>query len=157
MRIAQKIKGMGIGLGVVALLIASLIIPVIFIVGITRISFFVAPWLRPAFNVTLFVCIFLLGPLAIFRKTRAFSASCMMVATFIFGAILWIASIIVTLYLWGIGSVIFGLLLSGVGIVPVAMAAALFHAQWSVLGSIAIMLGATIGAGVLSLWISPQS
>lgn len=47
--------------------------------------------------------------------------------------------------------------MAGIGIVPVAIVAALFHAQWSVLEGIAILLVATFGIRGLALWIGSRA
>jgi hypothetical protein len=47
-----------------------LALPIIFICGLTWVSAIVSPWLIPAFFWTLVISIFILGPLAVIRKTR---------------------------------------------------------------------------------------
>ncbi len=51
-----------------------LALPIIFICGLTWVSAIVSPWLIPAFFWTLVISIFILGPLAVIRKTRGVSA-----------------------------------------------------------------------------------
>ncbi|MFM0558931.1 hypothetical protein [Paraburkholderia sediminicola] len=157
MNIGQKIKSVGMGFGVLLMLVAGLVIPFILILGMTWVSVHLVPWLKPAFSLTLLACIFILGPLAIFRRTRTFAAAGLLIASFVFGAILWIASLLLTMQLWGMLAVIIGLFMMGVGIVPVAIVAVIFHGQWSILGSIAIMLVATFGVRGLALWVGSRA
>jgi hypothetical protein len=63
----------------------------------------------------------------VIRRTRAFSAAGLMIASYVFGACLWITSLLLTYELWGTIAVIIGLAVVGIGIVPVALLAALFH------------------------------
>jgi TPR repeat protein len=155
--IVAKIKGVGMGaVGVLACVIA-IALPFILLFGMTWVSVKLLPWLRPVIFWTLVVCVFLLGPTALFRRTRGFSAAGLMWASYIFGAVLWIWSLLVTLDLWGILAAVIGLLIMGVGIVPVAILAAIFHAQWAVLGDIAIGLVVTFGARVLALWLASKA
>lgn len=154
MGITEKIKSVGIGLGGLAFVVAAIAIPVVVLFGMTWVSVKVFPWLMPAFFWTLAVCLFVLGPAALFRRTRGFSVVGLMMASYVFGAVLWISSLLLTLDLWGMFAVVIGLLFFGVGIVPVAILAAIFHAQWSSLGDIAIMLIAMFGVRVLALWLA---
>src|SRR5216684_3354912 len=117
----QKMKGVGFGLAAIALTLVGLVIPVVLIFGITWLSVHLAPWLRPAFSLTLLACIFVFAPLAAFRKTRGFSAVALLIASFVFGGILWIASVLVTVQLWGTLALWIGIFMMGVGIVPVAI------------------------------------
>ena len=66
-----------------------LALSIIFICGLTWVSAIVSPWLIPAFFWTLVISIFILGPLAVIRKTRGGSAAGLMVASYVFGACLW--------------------------------------------------------------------
>jgi len=70
-----------------------LALPIIFICGLTWVSAIVSPWLIPAFFWTLVISIFILGPLAVIRKTRGGSAAGLMVASYVFGACLWMTSL----------------------------------------------------------------
>ncbi|MFP4896774.1 hypothetical protein [Paraburkholderia sp. EG304] len=153
----QKMKGVGFGLAAIALTLFGLAIAVALIFGITWLSVHFGPWLRPAFSLTLLACIFGFVPLAAFRKTRGFSAVALLIASFLFGAILWVASVLVTLQLWGTLALFIGIFIMGVGVVPVAFLAALFHGDWSVLGSLAMMLVATLGVGGLAMWVGARA
>jgi len=151
--IAEKIKNVRNWLvGVLALAIITAL-TVVLVFGMTWVSMKVLPWLMPTFFGTLAVCLLLLGPTALFRRTRGFSAIGLMIASHVFGAILWIWSFLLTLSLWGTVAVVIGLLFAGVGIIPMAVLAAIFHAQWSSLGDMAIMLVATFGLRAIAIWL----
>lgn len=72
--------------------------------------------------------------MALLSKTRGFSALGLLIASYAFGAILWVWSLLLTLQLWGALAVIIGLLIMGIGIVPVAILAVIFHAEMGKLG-----------------------
>ncbi|MBK8384258.1 MAG: hypothetical protein IPL11_00660 [Candidatus Accumulibacter sp.] len=78
-------------------------------------------------------------------------------ASYIFGFVLWICSFLLVLDLWGMFAVVVGLLMAGIGIVSVAILAALFHADWESLGGLAIMIGATFGVRFLSVWLASKA
>jgi len=88
---------------------------------------------------------------------RGFAAMGFLISSFVFGVILWILSLLYTLDTWGAVAAIIGIFLMGVGIVPVALLAALFHADWSSIGSLAILIVATFGVRMLSLWLAAKA
>jgi hypothetical protein len=147
-----------IAMGVAALLCGLLLLalPVILIFGLILMSVIVWPWLGPAFSLTLGISVFILGPLAVIRRTRGFSAAGLMIASYVFGACLWIASLLLTWALWGGIAVVIGLILLGIGIVPVALLAALFRAQWWNLLDLVILIVATFGARSLAVWLAKK-
>jgi type IV secretory pathway VirB2 component (pilin) len=57
-------------------------------------------------------------------------------------------------YAWGYGALAVGLIFAGVGVVPVALLAALFHAEWSVLLELVVGIVLTFGARFLGLWLT---
>lgn len=125
----DKIKNVGIGIGGLVAMLIMVAIPIIFLFGMTRVSMNVLPWLMPAFFWTLAVCVFLLGPLAL----------------------------LLTFDLWGMFAVVIGILFLGVGIVPVALLAVIFHAEWSSLGDLAIMIVSTFGFRILAVWLGEKA
>jgi hypothetical protein len=157
MSMAEKMKSVGLGIGGVVMVLVLVAIPVIFLYGASWASEKVYPWLAPVFNLTLSICVLLLGPLSFFSKTRAFAAMGFLISSFVFGVILWILSLLLTLELWGMLAAIIGIVLMGIGIVPVALLAALFHADWSSIGSLAMLIVATFGVRMLSLWLAAKA
>ena len=77
------------------------------------------------------VCILVLLPLSIPLKTRGWAATGLLWSSLAFGAMLWLYSIIYVYAVWGIIGVLVGLALFGLGIVPVAVLAAVIHSEWS--------------------------
>ena len=115
----EKLKGLGVGLAGLSIFAAVIALAVVFLRGATWLSVTVYPWLMSAFFWTLLACLLVLGPIAPFRRTRGFAADGLMIASYVFGFILWVWSFLLTLKLWGMFAVILGLLFFGVGIVPV--------------------------------------
>jgi uncharacterized protein YecT (DUF1311 family) len=160
--LATKISGHAsmkkIAMGGAALLsgLFLLALPVILVFGLTRVSVIVWPWLAPAFFWTLGVSVFILGPLGVIRRTRGFSAAGLMIASYVFGAWLWITSLLLTWALWGGIAVFIGLLVLGIGIVQVALLAALFRAQWWNLLDLVMLIVATFGTRLLAVWLAEK-
>lgn len=157
MGIREKIKGFGMGVGGLAIAAAVITIPVVFLFGAAWVSQKISPWLMPVFFWTLDACVFVLGPTAFFRSTRGFSAVGLMLASYAFGFVVWVWSFLLVLDLWGMFGVVIGLLLAGIGIVPVAVLAALFHADWASLGDLVIMIAATFGVRILAVWLASKA
>jgi hypothetical protein len=67
------------------------------------------------------------------RPWRAAFGLILYIATFCIGLDLWAQSFVTVLHLWGVFFTILGVLLAGIGIVPMAILATLFHANWAML------------------------
>jgi hypothetical protein len=76
------------------------------------------------------------------------------VASYVFGATLWMEGLLLTLATWRLPAVFIGLFLAGVGIVPIAMLATLFNGMWVYLLELVLStimpFGSRIGALSLS-------
>ena len=74
-----------------------------------------ALWALPSFQVmnqiAFAVCILVLLPLAIFRKTRAGSAVGFQIASYSFGVSLWLYGLLIAYSFWGVYGVVIGLML----------------------------------------------
>ncbi len=100
------------------------------------------------FNVV--VCI----PLAFFRRTKEFSGKALFISSFFYGLLLWLGCLVITFKLWGWLGIIVGLILLGVGIVPIAIIATLVAGLWTILLHIIVLiiviwLARTAGAALL--------
>jgi len=134
-----------------------LALPWILIFGLTWVSVIVSPWLMSAFFWMLGITIFILGPLALIRITRGFSAVGLMIASYVFGTCLWITSLLLTYELLGTIAVVVGLVVLGIGIVPIALLATLFHAQWWHLLDLVRLIVATFGTRLPAVWLAGKA
>lgn len=100
------------------------------------------------------ICLFIFAPLSLLRSTRGASGTGFYVASFVFGFSLWVWSLLLVANIWGTYGVVIGLMLAGLGIVPLAFIAVLFHGLWSVLGQLTLVLAFTIGVRVFGLWLA---
>ncbi len=138
--IGSAVIGVGImiGLVVVAMLLLQL-------------SAKLYPWLVGLTGFTFAVLVFVLLPNAVFSSVPKFAGSGMFIASYVFGATLWVWSLLVTYTLWGGIGLAIGLFMAGVGVVPLAMLATLFNGLWSTLGELVLGLILTIGVRVWGL------
>ena len=101
-----------------------------------------------------FVCdLVIMLPLYLFRKTKIFSASTIYYSSYLFGLQLWLSGLMLTLQIWGIWAVIIGLLLLGIGVIPIAIIATLFHGLWQELGELLLSLVLVFGSRMLGLYM----
>jgi len=92
-------------------------------------------------------------PFLFSRKTRGYVGLALLLWSYLCGADLWMFSLLVCLNLWGVFAAIVGLFIAGIGVVPVAILATIFKAQWFTLFSIlvlgAFLIAARIGSRLL--------
>ena len=150
------IKNLFSGILGFAILIGIIIISGIVLVFGIKIVSVIYPILLTVNTIATFICIFILLPLAIFKKTRIISVYGLLISSYIFGACLWTFSFLMTYYYWGLLGVIFGVVLLGVGVVPVAFIASLFHADWSTISNIIYVLILSWGARSLSIYFAKK-
>src|SRR4051812_15628184 len=84
----------------------------------------------------IFVDVLILLPLAAFRRTRTAAGVGLFGSSWLFGLNLWLASAFFTFMYWGWPALIVGLLFIGLGVLPIAVAALLWHSDWSGLGGL---------------------
>lgn len=144
------IGGLALMLAIAAVGIA---IVIAFILGGVWVSKHLLPWLTVISFVVFAIVIFVLLPLAIPRATRGFSSISMLIASYVFGATLWMFGLLLTYFTWGVVAVIIGLVFFGVGVVPVALLATLFKGMWGPFFTLILLAIATYGCriGAMSL------
>ena len=112
---------------------------------------------EPVFFIYLAVCILILLPMAIFRRTRATAAFAIICGTWLSGAILWITSIAILYDNWGWPPVVFGLVFGGIGVIPIAWVLSLWNWLPTELGDLAILTAGTIVPRLLAIWLIARS
>lgn len=125
--------------------------------GAAELSVFVLEWTPPILAIAFWVTILVLIPLALIPATRGFASGGIIISSYVFGAILWIISMAFTYDVWGLIAVIIGLVFFGVGVVAVAIVAALINGLWSMLGGLAFLLVLTYTSRVLGFWLAEKA
>ena len=98
-------------------------------------------FLLPFSWLALAISIFVLVPLAFFRKTRPAAGLGLFIASWLFGLTTWTLGVTITFLAYGWVGLIIGLLLFGVGVVPMGIFAAFFNIKSVSLGfSMIVML-----------------
>ena len=104
------------------------------------------PWFSILSLVTFGLVVLIILPLVIPKATRGFSIGALFIASYVFGATLWMEGLLLTLNIWGLGAVFIGIVLGGVGVVPIAMLATLIEGMWGPLIELVLLTIATFGA-----------
>jgi hypothetical protein len=125
---ALKKVGYFVFFWVIVLLVLLLI--AVLLRGMVWASEKVLPWLIDAGRIAFDICVLVFVPLCIFRKTRPWAGLGYYISSYLFGTILFAFSCIVCVQLWGYVALFVGLFLAGIGVLPVALLAALFHGAW---------------------------
>lgn len=152
----EQLKSAGSVLFGIAISAGLLLLAAFLVIGGIKLSELIYPWLEILFAIAFFVSILLFLPLAFFPKTRGFSALGLLIASYVFGATLWVWAFLLTYRLWGLTALLIGLFMAGVGVVPIAMLATLFHGEWSILGQLILLLLFTFGSRGLSLYLAEK-
>lgn len=142
----ETLKNIGWSILGFAFLIGLILVAVLLIQGGVWLSSKLYPWLVGISGITLTIMIFVLLPNAIFSETPRFAGNGMVIASYIFGATLWVWSLLLTYVLWGGMALFIGLFMFGVGVVPIAMLATLSKGMWPTLGEIVFLIVLTFGS-----------
>ena len=137
--------------------IAAIAIPVVFIIGAAWVGERVLPWL-------MWLCVWAVGfnilillPLAVIPRTRGLAGLGFFLSSYVFGLTGWFMGLLLTWILWGLFAVVVGLLILGVGVVPIAIVATLFNGMWPELDVLVLAVVLTYGLRLLGLWLSRVS
>ena len=153
----ERLKGIGyVLIGFLALLL-MLGIGLGLLVGATKASLWLTQWLPWVVLPALAISIFILAPLALVPAARVVAAFGFLIASYAFGASVWIWGLAYTYETWGVIAVIIGLVVLGVGVVPIALIAALIHGDWGNLATFLVMIVATFGSRGLAAWLAVKA
>ena len=143
------LKSIGGFLLAVAVIVAVALVIFLLVTGGAWLADKVYPWLIVIFAIALIVSVFILLPLAIFRRTRGIAGIGIYVSSYAFGLTLWVWCQLTTYTLWGGFAVVIGILMGGVGIVPLAIIASLTKGLWAIALQMVVIAVLTFGARLL--------
>ena len=152
----DKAKNLGLvllGLGVIA---GVVLLFALFIEGAVWVTVKLTLIVEWANTIAFVAAVFLIVP-ALTRFGRGFAAVSYLLVSYVFGLTLWMYALIVAYALWGTVGIIIGLALMGVGVVPVAIVAALLHAEWYALGNLVFAIVLTFGTRALAAFLASKA
>jgi hypothetical protein len=142
--------GYAIGLIVVVL---GLFLLALLLRGMVWASDKLMPWLVKASGIALLICIFIFLPMSLFRRLRALAGMGCYYASYVFGSMLFAYSCLYVVFAWGYMALAIGLIFAGVGVVPVAFLAAIFHGEWLAFWELVFGIVLTFGTRGFALWL----
>lgn len=157
----QRVKQASLGglntIAMIAIMALGLVVLAMILRGAVWAAEKAIPWLIIASGWAQFVCLFVLGPLSLFRRTRRAAGIGFITASFVFGAMLLAFSCLFVVYTWGYVALVAGLLFAGVGVFLVALLAALVHLDGYVLLELVIGFLLTFGTRFLGAYLTDDA
>lgn len=153
----EKLKGIGeviLGIGGFLLLV---LMGALLLNGTVWVGEHVIQWLMDLGWWVLAIDLFILLPFGLFRKTGMFGGLAMYYSSFVFGLTLWFLGLLLTYFAWGFLGVIIGLVIFGVGVVPVAMLAMLLHGEFFSLLVLVVLTVLTFGSRALGIYLAARA
>jgi hypothetical protein len=141
--------GFGLTLGSMAFIVILGIAILLIFLRLPQMAEKVFPWIMIAVRITLAVCLLLFLPLAVAKRTRFAAGVGFRISSYVFGLSLWIYSVTVAFRIWGWWGLIVGLILLGVGVVPIAYLATVLNGYWPIVGDLVLATVLTFGSRFL--------
>lgn len=153
----EKLKNFGYyTLGIAGFLL-MLFIGVVMIKGAVWLGEHALQWLIDFSWIVFAINLFILFPLGLFRKTGIVGGMGMYISSYVFGLTLWFLGLLLTYFTWGFFGVFIGLVLGGVGVVPVAMLAMLINGELFTLLILVILIVLTFGSRALGIYLASRA
>jgi uncharacterized protein DUF4339 len=92
-------------------------------------------------------------PLALMEATKKASAFGLFALSYVFGTCMWMMGTLTAYFYWGFKGLMVGILLFGMGVVPIGLLAGLLNADWTVVMMIGIGVMLTYGARFGAFWL----
>jgi hypothetical protein len=115
------------------------------------------PWVSNIALLFFIIDLIIVLPISFFRKAKRFSGTTIFYSSYVFGLQLWLSGLMLTLQIWGIWAAIIGLLLLGVGVVPIAMIATIFNGMWSEFFQLLLSIVLVFGSRILGAYLLGKS
>lgn len=113
----------------------------------------IAQWAGFFAGVALLICIFILPWLAIFRKTRAAGGAGYVIASYVFGGTLWTMCFLTVWDAWGPFWAVVGVLVLGVGVLPMSLVIFAMGSQWWLFGEVLVIGALALSVRLLGIWL----
>jgi len=153
----EKLKNIGYYVLGLAGLLLLLLVSVAMIKGAVWIGEHALQWLINFSWIVFAINLFILLPLGLFRKTGIVGGMGMYISSYVFGLTLWFLGLLLTYFTWGFFGIFIGLVLGGVGVVPVAMLAMLLNGEFFTLVVLIMLTILTFGARALGIYFASRA
>jgi len=149
----EKFKGIGYYILGIGGFILILFLGILMIKGAVWVGEYALQWLINFSWIVLAINLFILLPLALFKKTGVVGGIGMFISSYVFGLTLWFLGLLLTYFTWGFTGVFIGLMLGGVGVIPVAMLASIVNGDFLTLLVLVILTALTFGTRFFGLYL----
>ncbi len=153
MKLRQLAKSFGsniLGFGILAAVVA---LPFLFFTGAAWLGNKILPYLSVLSLLAMAVTVVILLPLSAVRRLQEFIGNALILASYLHGATCWFYSLLLTLEAFGIIGVLSGLLLVGVGVLPLALLGAAWNQWWDHFGSLLLLASLTYTSRKYGLYL----
>lgn len=154
---SKGLKSIGGFLIGIALLLLSIFTAMLLVKGSVWIGAKVLPWLFIIMWIVFVIDIFIILPLGLFRKTKRVSGAGFVLSSYVYGATLWFWALLIAYFTWGALAVLIGLVMAGIGVVPIAILASIIKSQWATLWQIILLIVLTFGSVALGLYFRERA
>ena len=120
---------------------------------ISWVQYTLFPMLELGVTLCIYVWLLLFAPAFVWRKNRPWIISGLLKTAYFTGFTCWVFSVIVAYRTLGAFWLIAGILLGGIGVLPVAAIGIVFGGHWSAIPDFAFAIGTVILPRALALWI----
>ena len=153
----EKLKNFGYYVLGIAGLLLLLLVSVAIIKGAVWIGEHVLQWLINFSWIIFAINLLILLPLGLFRRTGIVGGMGMYISSYVFGLTLWFLGLLLTYFTWGFFGIFIGLVLGGVGVVPVAMLAMLLNGEFFTLVVLIVLTILTFGVRALGIYLTSRA
>lgn len=144
----QALKSIGNYLLGIIIFVGIVIVPILLLTLGAGVAFKIQPFLNGLSGVLLIINIVALI-IAIAPKARGVSGLIIFTSSYVYGLGAWIFGLAVTLAFWGWLAVFIGLILGGIGVVPIGMLASILNGNWGIFWSLFMSIILTYGTRII--------
>lgn len=152
----ETLKSIGGALLGIAFFVGSIIALILFFTVGAKVGATILPFVSWLTGILFAINIIALL-VAISRKARGVVGVIIFISSYVYGLQTWITGLLVTLAIWGWGAVIIGLILGGVGVVPIGMLATAVHGHWSIFFVLLINVILTYGSRAIGMTLAESA
>lgn len=149
----ETLKGIGSFLFGIVIFVGLLLGSIFVLAFGAKASEIIAPYVWGVAIILFFVNIVTLL-WAVVPRARGVVGIILLLSSYVYGLASWIYGLLVTLALWGWIAIIIGLILGGVGVIPIGMLASLFHGRWDIFFTLLMLIVITYGTRMVALALS---
>lgn len=152
----NTLKSIGSTLLGIAIFVGIIVATILFFTLGAKVAFTIAPFINWLAGI-LFIINLALLLVALIPKARDIVGLIIYISSYVYGLSAWIYGLAVTLTLWGWLAVIIGVLLGGLGVVPIGILAAIFCGEWGIFWTLLLTVVLTYGSRTVGYALANSS